>query len=96
MNKGSFCEFRIEFLELKRLLGLEGKYEKYKEFNRRVLQPAKKNIENSPYSNISYTASPGKEGRKTKYVDFIIYDLYKTKKIQQFVNREIKEEDVLK
>ena len=87
-NQGSICNYRIEFEELKRILGLQDKYAKYKDFNRRVLQTAKKNIEESPYSDISFKATPGKEGRSTKYVDFIIYDLHKEKRLKNLMTKK--------
>ena len=73
--------YRIEVNELKQLLGIKDKYDRYKDFNRRILKEAEKQIEDSETSKIAMSYKPEREGRSVKYVVFKIWDKKKAKSL---------------
>lgn len=65
--------YKVE--ELKELLQIEGKYNLYGDFKRRVIIPAIKELNNTGYFEIDFREN--KVGRKVKSIDFLVKDLDK-------------------
>ncbi len=61
---------QIDLDDLKKSLGVEGKYSNFADFKRRVLEPAKKNLEKK--TPIKFTYLTVKKGRKVAALDFMV------------------------
>lgn len=71
----SIVNYKID--ELKELLMIEDKYDKYNDFKRRVILPAIKELNETGYFEIDIKEN--KVGRKVDSIDFIVKDLDKRK-----------------
>ena len=71
----SIINYRID--ELKELLMIENKYDRYNDFKRRVILPAIKELNDTGYFEIDIKEN--KVGRKVDSIDFIVKDLDKRK-----------------
>lgn len=72
---GSKRVINYNLQELKELLMLENKYPQYAEFKRRVLEPAKKELNSTGMFKITYEEI--KVGKKVESINFIVEDLDK-------------------
>ena len=75
--------------EIKELLMLEDKYDRYNDFKRRVIIPAIKGLNDTGFFDI--TINENKIGRKVESIDFIVKDLDKR---VYFDKKEIKENTI--
>ena len=71
----SIINYKID--ELKELLMVEGKYERYNDFKRRIIVPAVKELNKTGCFEIDFKEN--KVGRKVDSIDFIVKDLDKRK-----------------
>lgn len=77
--------------ELKELLNIKGKYQQYRDFRRRVLDPIEEDINKCSVSHrIKYV--PEKEGRKAVGVTFHIYDRKKGAEVEITPNQSNKDD----
>ncbi|MGL5713132.1 MAG: replication initiation protein [Paraclostridium sp.] len=84
----SIINYRVD--ELKELLMIEDKYDRYNDFKRRVIVPAIKELNDTGYFEIDFKEN--KVGRKVDSIDFIVKDLDKRK---YFTKDVVKESPVL-
>ena len=61
-------------IELRSILCIEKKYKEYNNFKTRVLEMAKKYIDQSPASSFSFEYTPIKHGKKVVAIEFILSD----------------------
>ncbi|MDB8803482.1 replication initiation protein [Romboutsia sp. 1001216sp1] len=81
----SIINYRID--ELKELLMLEDKYDRYNDFKRRVILPAIKELNETGYFEIDFKEN--KVGRKVDSIDFILKDLDKRKYFTKDIVEEV-------
>ncbi|CEN31416.1 replication initiation protein [Paraclostridium sordellii] len=74
-NTKTVITYKVD--EIKELLMLEDKYDRYNDFKRRVITPAIKELNNTGYFEIDMKEN--KIGRKVDSIDFIVKDLDKRK-----------------
>ncbi|WP_270519932.1 replication initiation protein [Paraclostridium sordellii] len=93
-NTKTIIEYNID--ELRELLMLEGKYIEYRDFKRRVINPAIKELNETDFFTIEIKEN--KIGRKVNSINFIVKDLDKRvyfdkKENQNIIEIDIKEEN---
>ncbi|MCR8747208.1 replication initiation protein [Romboutsia lituseburensis] len=71
----SIINYKVD--DLKELLMIEGKYDRYNDFKRRIVVPAIKELNETGYFDIDFKEN--KVGRKVDSIDFIVQDLDKRK-----------------
>jgi plasmid replication initiation protein len=72
---GTKTKINYKIDEIKELLMLDDKYDRYNDFKRRVIEPAIKELNNTGYFDIDINEN--KVGRKVESIDFIVKDLDK-------------------
>ncbi|MGL5712390.1 MAG: hypothetical protein ACRCXT_02465 [Paraclostridium sp.] len=82
----SIVNYKID--ELKDLLMIEDKYDKYNDFKRRIIVPAIKELNDTGYFEIDFKEN--KVSRKVDSIDFIVKDLDKRKYFTKDVVEEVK------
>lgn len=93
-NTKTVITYKID--EIKELLMLEDKYDRYNDFKRRVITPAIKELNNTGYFKIDIKEN--KVGRKVDSIDFIVKDLDKRKYFNNEKESrviEVKNEDIV-
>lgn len=70
---GTKTKINYTVCELKELLMLEGKYAKYSDFKKKVIEPSVKELNKTKVFDISYKEN--KTGRKVTNIDFFVKDL---------------------
>jgi len=86
-------KYLVECEELKKLLGLEGSYERFKDFHNYVIKKAVKEIKEAKKARIDVDYKTVREGRRVKYIEFLIWD--KNKKLSPHTQDYIPTEDEL-
>ena len=84
-NTKSVVTYKIE--EIKELLMLEDKYDRYNDFKRRVINPAVKELNNTGYFEIEFKEN--KVGRRVESIDFIVKDLDKRKYFDNALDKKV-------
>ncbi|MFI3211142.1 MAG: replication initiation protein [Peptostreptococcaceae bacterium] len=80
---GSKSTINYKIDELKELLMIEDKYDRYSDFKRRIIIPAIKELNDTEYFEIDFNEN--KVGRKVDSIDFIVKDLDKRKYFEKEV-----------
>lgn len=67
-------KYLVECDDLRKLLGLEGSYERFKDFHNYVVKKAVTEIQGAKKARIDVDYKTVREGRRVKYIEFLIWD----------------------
>lgn len=87
----SIINYKVD--ELKELLMIEGKYDRYNDFKRRIIVPAIKELNNTGCFEIDFKEN--KVGRRVDSIDFIVKDLDKRKYFAKDMINDDNQEQIL-